>query len=52
MTFRVKSRNSTIWAAGPLVLFYRRLGYVVTGIVPDANGSGKPDIYVSKSARL
>ena len=29
-------------------LFYRRLGYVVTGIMPDANGSGRPDIYMSK----
>lgn len=29
-------------------LFYRRLGYVVTGLMPDANGPGKPDIYMSK----
>src|SRR6185503_5333947 len=29
-------------------LFYQRLGYVVTGVMPDANGSGKPDIYMSK----
>jgi aminoglycoside 6'-N-acetyltransferase I len=29
-------------------LFYRRLGYVVTGFVPDANGRGRPDIYMSK----
>jgi aminoglycoside 6'-N-acetyltransferase I len=29
-------------------LFYRRLGYVVTGVVPDANGRGRPDIYMSK----
>jgi aminoglycoside 6'-N-acetyltransferase I len=29
-------------------LFYRRLGYVVTGVMPDANGRGKPDIYMSK----
>ncbi|HJU42318.1 MAG TPA: GNAT family N-acetyltransferase [Vicinamibacterales bacterium] len=29
-------------------LFYRRLGYVVTGLMPDANGRGKPDIYMSK----
>jgi aminoglycoside 6'-N-acetyltransferase I len=29
-------------------LFYRRLGYVVTGVMPDANGVGRPDIYMSK----
>ena len=29
-------------------LFYRKLGYVVTGIMPDANGIGRPDIYMSK----
>jgi aminoglycoside 6'-N-acetyltransferase I len=29
-------------------LFYRRLGYVVTGVMPDANGRGRPDIYMSK----
>ena len=33
-------------------LFYRRLGYTVTGVMPDANGPGRPDIYMSKSARL
>ncbi|MDE2781869.1 MAG: GNAT family N-acetyltransferase [Gemmatimonadota bacterium] len=32
-------------------LFYRRLGYVVTGVMPDANGSGKPDIYMSRAVR-
>ncbi len=32
-------------------LFYLRLGYVVTGVMPDANGPGKPDIYMSKSAK-
>jgi len=32
-------------------LFYRRLGYVVTGVMPDANGPGRPDIYMSKPAR-
>lgn len=30
-------------------LFYRRLGYVVTGVMPDANGTGRPDIYMSKT---
>ena len=29
-------------------LFYRSLGYVVTGVMPDANGRGRPDIYMSK----
>ena len=29
--------------------FYQKLGYVITGVMPDANGIGKPDIYLSKS---
>lgn len=32
-------------------LFYRKLGYVVTGVMPDANGRGRPDIYMSKAVR-
>ncbi|MEO5952157.1 MAG: GNAT family N-acetyltransferase [Chloroflexia bacterium] len=28
--------------------FYQKLGYVITGVVPDANGSGKPDILMAK----
>jgi len=28
--------------------FYQKLGYVVTGVVPDANGIGKPDILMAK----
>lgn len=28
--------------------FYQKMGYVITGVVPDANGRGKPDIYMSK----
>ena len=30
-------------------LFYRALGYVVTGVMPDANGRGRPDIFMSKA---
>ena len=29
-------------------IFYLKLGYVVTGVMPDANGRGRPDIYMSK----
>lgn len=31
--------------------FYQKLGYVITGVVPDANGPGKPDILMAKSLR-
>jgi len=31
--------------------FYQKLGYVITGIVPDANGIGKPDILMAKKVR-
>jgi aminoglycoside 6'-N-acetyltransferase I len=30
-------------------LFYQKLGYVVTGVMPDANGPGRPDIFMSKA---
>jgi aminoglycoside 6'-N-acetyltransferase I len=29
--------------------FYQKLGYVIVGAVPDANGLGKPDILLAKS---
>ncbi len=28
--------------------FYQKLGYTITGVVPDANGKGKPDILMAK----
>jgi aminoglycoside 6'-N-acetyltransferase I len=28
--------------------FYQKMGYTITGVIPDANGIGKPDILMSK----
>ena len=28
--------------------FYRKLGFVIVGVLPDANGFGKPDIFMAK----
>ncbi len=28
--------------------FYQKVGYVIVGVVPDANGFGKPDIHLAK----
>ena len=33
---------------GHQIGFYRRLGFVLTGVMPDANGVGKPDIFLAK----
>lgn len=29
--------------------FYQKLGFVIVGVMPDANGLGKPDIFMAKS---
>lgn len=29
--------------------FYQKLGYVIVGVIPDANGAGKPDVLMAKS---
>jgi len=31
--------------------FYKKMGFVITGVMPDANGIGKPDILMSKKVR-
>ncbi|MCL2194987.1 MAG: GNAT family N-acetyltransferase [Oscillospiraceae bacterium] len=31
--------------------FYQKLGFAIVGVMPDANGFGKPDIFMAKSLR-
>jgi aminoglycoside 6'-N-acetyltransferase I len=31
--------------------FYQQLGFIIVGVMPDANGIGKPDIYMAKKVR-
>lgn len=28
--------------------FYQKLGYTIVGVIPDANGPGRPDILMAK----
>ena len=28
--------------------FYQKLGFVIVGVMSDANGRGKPDVYMAK----
>jgi len=37
--------------AGHLFAFYQRVGFEVLGVIPDANGPGKPDILMAKRVR-
>jgi len=40
--------DSVAETAGHAFGFYRRQGYEVVGVIPDANGAGKPDILMAK----
>ncbi len=31
--------------------FYQKTGFIIVGVMPDANGIGKPDIYMAKKVR-
>ncbi len=32
--------------------FYQKMGYVIVGVIPDANGIGKPDILMAKRVNI
>ena len=31
--------------------FYQKMGFVIVGILPDASGPGRPDIYMAKRVK-
>jgi len=31
--------------------FYQKLGFALVGVLPDANGPGRPDIFMAKRVR-
>jgi aminoglycoside 6'-N-acetyltransferase I len=37
--------------AGHPYEFYQKVGFTIVGVLPDANGPGKPDIFMAKSIR-
>jgi aminoglycoside 6'-N-acetyltransferase I len=43
-----KIAGVTATAKGHAFAFYQRLGYEIVGLIPDANGPGKPDIFMAK----
>ena len=37
--------------AGHPYEFYQKVGFTIVGVLPDANGPGKPDIFMAKSIK-
>ena len=44
----LRAAANAVGTAGHPLEFYRKLGFVVVGLLPDANGFGKPDIFMAK----
>ena len=44
----LRAAANVVGAAQHPLEFYRKLGFVVVGVLPDANGFGKPDIFMAK----